>query len=181
VPTILTHAALPLIAALAVVPSRSTRVLAVACAVVAVIPDLDVAGRAFGISSESLFGHRGISHSIVAAAVIALIGGALLSRRFKWRLSLPCLFLSALSHGLTDMLTDGGKGIALLWPMSGDRLFAPIRPIEVSPILLRGFENGKLPLVLVSELMWLIAPALFFAMLVRKAVPTHIDLDKGQS
>ena len=79
------------------------------------------------------------------------------------------------------MLTDGGKGIALMWPVSGERLFAPVRPIEVSPILLRGFENGKLPLVLVSELIWLIAPAILLALLVRGRGPHHIDLDKGQS
>jgi inner membrane protein len=79
------------------------------------------------------------------------------------------------------MLTDGGKGIALLWPLSDERMFAAVRPIEVSPILLRGFENGKLPLVLASELIWLIAPAILLAALVRNRVPLHIDLDKGQS
>nr|WP_283938033.1 metal-dependent hydrolase [Sphingomonas caseinilyticus] len=177
----MTHAALPVIAAMAVGRGRSSRGLVIACAVAAVIPDLDVAGRAFGISSESLLGHRGISHSIAAAALIAIFGGALLAGRYRWQVSLPCLFLSALSHGLTDMLTDGGKGIALWWPISDERLFAPFRPIEVSPILLRGFENGKLPLVLLSELIWLIAPALLVALLVRILVPPHIDLDKGQS
>ena len=180
-PTILTHAALPLIAGLAVGSRRLPRGLAIACAVSAIVPDIDVAGRAFGVSAESLLGHRGISHSIAAAALIALTGSALLARRYKWGLSLPCLFLSALSHGLTDMMTDGGKGIALLWPISGDRFFAPFRPIEVSPILLRGFENGKLPLVLASELIWLIAPALLFALLVRRMASPHIDLSKGQS
>ncbi len=180
-PTILTHAALPLIAAWAVGPRRLPRGLAIACAVAAIIPDLDVAGRAFGVSAESLLGHRGISHSIIAAAAIALIGSALLTRSYKWHLSLPWLFLSSLSHGLTDMLTDGGKGIALLWPISDNRYFAPFRPIEVSPILLRSFENGKLPLVLASELIWLIAPALLFALLVRGIASPRIDLDKGQS
>ena len=62
-PTILTHAALPLIAAWAAGPQHVPRKLALAGAIIAVIPDLDVAGRAFGISSESLLGHRGISHS----------------------------------------------------------------------------------------------------------------------
>lgn len=79
------------------------------------------------------------------------------------------------------MLTDGGKGIALLWPFDGARMFAPFRPIEVSPILLRGFENGKMPIVLASELVWLIGPAILLGMLVRSTAPHHIDLDKGQS
>ena len=148
-------------------------------AVLAVVPDLDVAGRAFGISPESLLGHRGISHSIAFAALVALLAALVI--KLPWQKSLPFLFLCALSHGLTDMLTDGGKGIALLWPLSEERMFASFRPIEVSPILLRGFENGKLPLVLVSELIWLIGPAILLALLVRTVAPHHIDLDKGQS
>ena len=180
-PTILTHAALPLIAAWALGANRVPRRLAVAGAIAAILPDLDVIGRAVGISAESLLGHRGISHSIAAAAVIAAVGAGLLRFHILWRRSLPFLFLSALSHGLSDMLTDGGKGIALLWPASGERMFAPFRPVEVSPILLRGFENGKLPLVLASELIWLIAPALLFALLVRWVAHPHIDLSKGQS
>jgi inner membrane protein len=38
------------------------------------------------------------------------------------------------SHGLLDTLTDGGLGIALLWPWSNHRFFAPWRPIPVAPI-----------------------------------------------
>lgn len=178
-PTVLTHAALPLIAAWALGPKRVPRRIALAGAIIAVVPDLDVVGRAFGISPDSLLGHRGISHSIGLAAVFGLT--AALATKVAWQRSFPFLFLSALSHGLTDMLTDGGKGIALLWPITEARIFAPFRPIEVSPILLRGFENGKLPLVLASELIWLIAPALLFAVLVRGAIDRHIDLDKGQS
>ena len=178
-PTILTHAALPLIAAWAVGPTRIPRKLAIVGAILAVVPDLDVAGRAFGISPESLLGHRGISHSIAFAVLLAIFGT--LAAKLSWQRSLPFLFLCAVSHGLTDMLTDGGKGIALLWPVSDERLFAPFRPIEVSPILLRGFENGKLPLVLMSELIWLIGPAILLALLVRSVTSHHIDLDKGQS
>jgi inner membrane protein len=40
----------------------------------------------------------------------------------------------ALSHGLLDTLTDGGLGVALLWPYSTQRFFAPWRPIPVAPI-----------------------------------------------
>lgn len=178
-PTILTHAALPLIAAWAAGPKRIPRKLAIVGAILAVVPDLDVAGRAFGISSESLLGHRGISHSIAFAVLLAILGT--LAAKLPWQRSLPFLFLCAVSHGLTDMLTDGGKGIALLWPVSDERLFAPFRPIEVSPILLRGFENGKLPLVLMSELIWLIGPAILLALLARSVTSHHIDLDKGQS
>jgi len=38
------------------------------------------------------------------------------------------------SHPLLDALTDGGLGVALLWPFSAERFFFPWRPIPVSPI-----------------------------------------------
>ena len=37
-------------------------------------------------------------------------------------------------HGLLDALTDGGLGVALAWPWSDARIFAPWRPLPVAPI-----------------------------------------------
>ena len=72
-PTVLTHAALPLIAAWALGPKRVPPRLAVAGALLAVAPDLDVIGRAFDMPHTAPLGHRGISHSIIAAALLALL------------------------------------------------------------------------------------------------------------
>jgi inner membrane protein len=44
------------------------------------------------------------------------------------------IFVSALSHGLIDALTDGGHGIAFFWPFSAERYFFDAQPIPVSPI-----------------------------------------------
>jgi inner membrane protein len=41
------------------------------------------------------------------------------------------------SHGLLDTLTNGGLGIAPIWPFDHTRYFAPWTPIPVSPIGLR--------------------------------------------
>lgn len=38
------------------------------------------------------------------------------------------------SHGVLDAFTDGGLGIALLWPFTNTRYSAPWRPIPVAPI-----------------------------------------------
>lgn len=38
------------------------------------------------------------------------------------------------SHGLLDAMTDGGLGIALFWPFTPERYFAPWRPLPVAPI-----------------------------------------------
>lgn len=180
-PTVLTHAALPLIAAWGLGPGRIPRRLAWTGALAAVAPDFDVFGRLMGISPESILGHRGVSHSIAAAALIALALSLLPVRGVRWLVRAAFLFAATLSHGLTDMLTDGGKGIALLWPVSVERIFFPLRPVEVSPILLRGFETGKFPLVIASELIWLIGPALLVGWIIRATAVRHIDLPKGQS
>ena len=179
-PTILTHAALPLIAAWGMGPARISPRLAMAGALLAVAPDLDVIGRAFDIPHDALLGHRGISHSVVAAALLALLGMAVLARDRTFP-SFAFLFAAAASHGLTDMLTAGGKGIMLWWPFQDIRYAWAERPVEVSGILGRSIADGRLPSILWSELVWLIGPAMFFALVVRWATVPHIDLDKGQS
>ena len=179
-PTILTHAALPLIAAWALGPKRVSPRLAVTGALVAIAPDLDVIGRAFDIPHTAPLGHRGISHSLVAAALLALLA-TIGSARDRPLPSFAFLFAAAASHGLTDMLTDGGKGIMLWWPLSDVRFAWAERPVEVSGILGRSIVDGRLPAVLRSELVWLVAPALLLALLVRVLTTPHIDLDKGQS
>lgn len=98
-------------------------------------PDLDVVTFALGIPYEAPFGHRGASHSLCVAL---LLGGlfAALPRRggvSRW-LAFTLVAAVVASHGLLDALTDGGLGVALLWPFDDGRLFAPWRPIPVSPI-----------------------------------------------
>ena len=108
---------------------------AVVLSALSMAPDLDVIGFAFGIPYEAPLGHRGASHSVVAAIVIGLLcaaipgwGGA--SRRRVFAI----VAATVASHGLLDTLTDGGRGVALLWPFDVARYFAPVRPIPVSPI-----------------------------------------------
>lgn len=69
------------------------------------------------------------------------------------------LFLATASHGLLDTLTDGGRGIALLAPWSGERFFAPWQPVAVSPIGLRRFLSARGVEVLASEATWIWLPA----------------------
>ena len=67
------------------------------------------------------------------------------------------------SHGLLDSLTDGGPGIALLWPFAHDRLFAPVTPIRVSPIG-GGFFSARGLETLWSEARWVWLPCAVLAM-----------------
>lgn len=176
-PTILTHAALPLIAAWGL---RAPRRLALAAAIVALAPDLDVAGRAFAIPHQALLGHRGISHSLLFALLLALLAWTAIAReRPRW--SLAFLFAAAASHGLADMYTRGSKGIMLWWPLGEARYEWQFQPVEASGIFARSITGGSLPAILLAELLWLVLPAFLLAALYRLARRPYIDLRKGQS
>ncbi|ALN93027.1 metal-dependent hydrolase [Lysobacter gummosus] len=159
-PTIMTHAVVPLALGWALGPRTIPSRLLVAGAIAAMLPDADVAAFKLGIAYADDFGHRGASHSFAFAAILAVFG-ALASR---WLRAPPSraalwLFVCAASHPLLDALTDGGLGVALYWPWSDARIFAPWRPIEVSPIGARFFSARGLQ-VLWSEARWIVLPAL---------------------
>jgi inner membrane protein len=99
------------------------------------VPDVDVLAFRFGIPYDAPFGHRGALHSL-AFAVLCSTGVAVAAR--IWNVPvLPVTLTGGLvlvSHGVLDAFTDGGLGIAFLWPFSASRFFAPWRPIPVAPI-----------------------------------------------
>ena len=163
-PTIFTHAVIPLAAGLALGRRTLSPRLVAAGMLAAIAPDFDSVAFKLGIAYSDQFGHRGASHSFVFAVALGLLAAlaAPWLHTTRWR---AFLFIAACtaSHPLLDAFTDGGLGVALLWPWSHERLFAPWRPIEVSPIgagffSLRGIE------VMWSELKWIWAPAWLIAL-----------------
>ena len=99
----------------------------------------------------------------VLASALALAGAAAArTLRATFARAFVFLFVAIGSHGVLDALTNGGLGVALLWPASGDRFFAPeaLRVIEVSPIGLTPFLSARGVAVLESELWWIWLPAL---------------------
>ncbi len=160
-PTIMTHAMLPLALGLALGQKVVSRRLLVAGAFAAVVPDADVLAFKFGIAYADAFGHRGASHSLLFAALLGLF--ALLAARqlqTTRALAFGWITLATVSHPLLDMLTNGGLGVALLWPVSDVRMFAPWQVIEVSPIGVRGFFTVRGLAVFGSELVWVWLPVL---------------------
>lgn len=124
-------------------------------------PDLDVVAFRFGIPYDSILGHRGWTHSIVFALLLGTLVAWLFYHRDKdwWKMA-GWFVLACTSHPLLDMLTTGGLGCALWWPVSENRLFFPWRVILVSPLEVRSFV-GKYGLrVLMSELAWVGLPGL---------------------
>jgi inner membrane protein len=157
-PTILSHPAV----ALALAPCfRGTlpdrRWIGVG-ALLSVLPDADTIGFRFGIAYGDLLGHRGLTHSLAFAVLVALACAAL-ARERRGALCLY-LFLCTASHGLLDAFTNGGLGVAFLAPFDDTRYFFPWRPIAVSPIGVHNFLNGRALAVLRSELLWVWAPSL---------------------
>jgi inner membrane protein len=161
-PTILTHPAV----ALALAPWLRVRApLFVAGALCTMLPDLDTIGRHLGVDAIAL-AHRGPTHSLAFALVVApalawLGRGAW--RDVCWRIAATFLFVCLASHGLLDMATDGGPGIAWLWPLSDATFFLPWRPIEVSPLDAGRFFGPRGIEVLLSELRWVWLPGLAIA------------------
>jgi inner membrane protein len=136
-------------------------VLGMTCAV---LPDADVVGFAFGIPYEHMLGHRGLSHSLVFAVLLAAIivaaafsGETYAGQRTKlwWY-----LFAATASHGLLDAMTTGGLGVAFLAPFSDSRYFLPWRPILVSPISITRFFTERGLAVFRSEIVWIWLPSL---------------------
>ncbi len=146
------------------VPARFW-VLSAACAV---LPDADVVGFAFGVRYGDTFGHRGFSHSITFALLLAFAVVALFFREDRRRRAalVVYFFFVTLSHALLDMLTDGGLGVGLLSPFSNERYFFPFRPVEVSPIGVGSFFSEWGLRVIKSELLWVWVPSALCVLLV---------------
>lgn len=124
-------------------------------------------GFRFGIAYGDMLGHRGLSHSLPFAAVLATAvvglgfrhGAAELSPRALW----AYFFLVTASHGLLDALTNGGMGIAFFAPFDNTRYFFPVRPIQVSPLMPKYFFSARGWAALRSELAWVWLPAALLA------------------
>jgi inner membrane protein len=142
-------------------------VAAIACAM---LPDIDVIGFGFGIHYGDMLGHRGLTHSLLFALVVAVVTVALLFRDAQWlskawlRLVI-CFFVVTASHGVLDALTNGGLGVAFFAPFENSRYFFPWRPIQVSPIGFNFFSSPRAMAVIISEVVWIWVPsALVFAL-----------------
>ena len=137
-------------------PRVSLWVWAAILVAVSFAPDLDVLGLRLGIPYEAPFGHRGAFHSPVFAALCGIVVGGLV-----WAARGPAVLVAVTvavvmaSHGVLDAFTDGGKGLALLWPLSDDRFFAPWRPIPVAPLGLGMLSRRGAAVVLQEMLLFL--------------------------
>ncbi len=163
-PSIITHTAVPLALGLGLGSVVIPRRLVLAGVAASMIPDLDVIGFKLGIAYADSMGHRGITHSLLFAVILGVLA-LLQARRLNARPVVAGLFVfvSCASHGLLDMCTNGGLGIAFLWPFSHERYFLPWHFIEVSPLTLGQLFSHRGLQVMYSELLGVWLPGLLLA------------------
>jgi inner membrane protein len=133
--------------------------LGVTCSI---LPDFDVIGFNIGIRYGDLWGHRGLTHSLVFAA---LLSGTLVTLWYRQKPAAVRVglfwyfFFSTASHGVLDAMTNGGLGVAFFSPFDTTRYFFTLRPIPVSPIGVYEFFTEYGLQVLLSEVLWIWFPS----------------------
>jgi inner membrane protein len=161
-----THAVAALALGTAFAPVRAPKRFWIWGAALAMLPDADVIGLAFGVPYGSPLGHRGFTHSILAAALFAVLVLVWERRRdpdlpvSRWG---SFFLIAALSHGVLDAMTTGGKGVGFFIPFDTTRYFLPWRPIRVSPIGVGPFLSSRGVSVLANEALWVWIPSALFA------------------
>ncbi len=148
-------------------PQRSPLPAMALFTALSLVPDLDVLAIEISIPWRSPLAHRGALHSLPVAVLVSLAAAALGPALGRSRLRTFATALVAMgSHGLLDAMTDGGLGIALLWPFSRARFFFPWTPIRVAPIGLR-FVSAR-GLVVLAQEACLFAPLMLYALWPRR-------------
>ena len=134
-----------------------------ALALVSCAADLDLVLLLFGDESNSIWGHRGFTHSLAAGAVVAGVF-ALVARRWgtgsgrAWILG----FLVFGTHLVLDCMNVGTKGVPWLWPLSSTYHALPWRPIP-AVISAHDFLSWRGVPVLLAELV-IFSPAFVYGL-----------------
>jgi inner membrane protein len=136
-------------------------ILAVACSAG---PDLDIGLHRYGVQYEDLWGHRGMTHSLLFAAVVAAVVVAWPLRKLaapwsaRWWALVGFFFALTASHGFMDAFTDGGLGIAFFSPFDPTRYFMPWTPLPVPQFGVRSLFTSYGVDVMLGEILWIWMP-----------------------
>ncbi|MDX1956998.1 MAG: metal-dependent hydrolase [Leptospiraceae bacterium] len=172
--TIFTHSIVPASLGMILGEKKISKMAILLGCFLSILPDLDVIAFHFGIPYKSIFGHRGFTHSIFFGLSISLIIVSLYKIKLGSKLTLFLFFfISILSHGLLDALTNGGEGVGFFIPFQENRYFFSYRPIQVSPIGIKNFFTLRGLNVFISELQIIWIPVFLFtaiSMLIRNRI-----------
>lgn len=148
--------------------TRERRLFWVLMTGIAVLPDIDLALLGLGVPRWLILGHRGATHSLVAALVVVTIVTLLAAAvRLPWRRVAVGSFVAIGSHALLDSFTPG-PGVAWLWPFSNVRF--PTWPILPMAPLGDDVSARTFLILLVAEIV-VFSPFVVYAVLGRR--PDH--------
>ncbi len=150
-------------------------------ALLGLLPDIDLLGGLLGVSPDGPLGHRGVTHSLFFAAMIAL-AAALIARRRRASPGPVALwtFLAVGSHCVLDMLSRLGHGPMVFWPFSTETWLFAWRPIPGATSAAEYLSLHAIPTFLVEAVIF--SPFLLYALWVvlRKARARRIPLAIGE-
>jgi inner membrane protein len=134
-------------------------------AICSALPDIDALGFHYGVPYNSLWGHRGITHSFFFAAIVSVIVCIVFYKRTKiftveWFTLFIYFFIATSLHPILDALTNGGLGVAFFAPVDNTRYFFSWRPVKVAPISVGGFFTDRGWQVFKSELLFIWIPSI---------------------
>jgi inner membrane protein len=160
-PTPLSHAAVGYALGAWLHPRGLDSRVCLAAAACAALPDIDAIGWVAHIPDTSTLAHRAVTHSLLFAALAALLVTLLLFRGRTWardraRIALT-LGVALLSHSGLDALSTYSLGIEFFAPFSSHRYRFPWTPL--------GHPHGSLLAQLAQEAVVVLLPALFAAWL----------------
>jgi inner membrane protein len=126
----------------------------VLAALLPMVPDLD----AFSLApSNSPWGHRGLTHSLLFALWLGALAASLTFRylrtSFAWLTAV--FFAITASHGLLDALTRGGEAIPFFWPSTAR--YGSWGPMPLPDIALE-LPDPRRSRALRSEMLWVWLP-----------------------
>jgi inner membrane protein len=161
-PTIITHSVLSIFWGkfYSRINSWKFWALSIICSV---IPDADVLAFNLGIPYGNMFGHRGFSHSLLFAFILALLVVYIAFRNIErysklwWSLVFYFFSLTA-THSILDALTNGGLGVGFFIPFDSTRYFFAYTPIKVASLGYSRFFSASGMQVLLSEILWIWIP-----------------------
>ncbi len=141
-----------------------------AAALCSILPDIDHIGLIFDTRWESLWGHRGLTHSLLFAAITGIFAAAFLRPKGPRQAAklAAVLALVTASHGMIDAVTNSDLGVAFFSPFSRQRYLFAWRPVEITTNGVRGYFSARAPLIFTSELIWIWLPSLMAGAMIRR-------------
>lgn len=155
------------------------RIAILAFAALALAPDLDLLSNLLGTAFNTPFSHRGITHSVIFALVVALAAGFLVRGASRRRLLTGVWVFAALaSHGLLDTMSQSGNGPLLFWPLTQARYEFPWRPIP--GVISTGYylTREAIPTLFVETMLFF--PFIAYALTFFLPTPIARDDDNGR-